>query len=319
MHRIDGPTAAPGGLWTEGDPGVGTPATIVSATWMNDTQENLMAVLAAAAITPVKGNYLQLLEAIRGVAGGAMGGTLKLRALITTASATATFTADEIVVKAGLGGKSRILSAFNQSIDLTVTGIGGMVGGAATAGGYVAIYAAVKDDGTRGIFGVNATAVVAPEVAASPPATYTQTALLTVLPTVSTSQFTAGSFVEDGFVWIPDNVFYTSATQQASLFTRDLSAVVPLNAKRGDFSTTISSSSATVSVLTGLAGSAAVTAGIGIGEKRCALTSAAIAGAGFQAHFPNIPIITPQTGFYRCTVAGGTMSFSITCSGYAIR
>jgi len=69
MHRIDGPTAAPGGLWTEGDPVGGVPATIVSAAWMNDTQENLIAVLVAAGITPVKGNYAQLLAALPVISG----------------------------------------------------------------------------------------------------------------------------------------------------------------------------------------------------------------------------------------------------------
>lgn len=69
MHRIDGPTAAPGGFFTEGDPVGGVPATIVSDDWMNDVQENIIAVLTAAGITPVKGTYSQLLAALPVVAG----------------------------------------------------------------------------------------------------------------------------------------------------------------------------------------------------------------------------------------------------------
>lgn len=65
MHRIDGPTAAPGGFWTEGDPVGGVPATIVSDDFMNDTQENICKVIEDAGITLVKGDYTQLTAAIK--------------------------------------------------------------------------------------------------------------------------------------------------------------------------------------------------------------------------------------------------------------
>lgn len=70
MHRIDGPTAAPGGLWTEGDPIGGVPATIVSDDWMNDVQENIMAVLSAAGVSPTKGRAADLIDSIRALTTG---------------------------------------------------------------------------------------------------------------------------------------------------------------------------------------------------------------------------------------------------------
>lgn len=64
MHRIDGPTAAPGGVFTEGDPTAGTPATVVSSDWANAVQEELVAVIAAAGITLSKPSNVQLLAAL---------------------------------------------------------------------------------------------------------------------------------------------------------------------------------------------------------------------------------------------------------------
>ena len=64
MHRIDHATAAPGNLFTEGNPATSTPATAVTDDWLNDVQENISEVIEAAGIVLSKGNYLQLLEAL---------------------------------------------------------------------------------------------------------------------------------------------------------------------------------------------------------------------------------------------------------------
>ena len=69
MHRTDAP-GNDAGLFTEGDP-YGTPATggaIVSADWLNDVQENLAEVVEGAGLTLEKGNYGQLLEAVKSLA-----------------------------------------------------------------------------------------------------------------------------------------------------------------------------------------------------------------------------------------------------------
>jgi hypothetical protein len=67
MHRIDVSSATPDHLFTEGSPTAGVPATLVSADWMNDVQEELMSILAAGSITPVKGVQNQVLSAIKNV------------------------------------------------------------------------------------------------------------------------------------------------------------------------------------------------------------------------------------------------------------
>jgi hypothetical protein len=80
MHRIDNATAAAtlptpdaagtAGYFTKGNPGTGTPATVMDQDWFNAVQEEPLAVMAAASITPVKGTNNQLLAALRVLFGG---------------------------------------------------------------------------------------------------------------------------------------------------------------------------------------------------------------------------------------------------------
>lgn len=65
MHRIDHATAAPGDLFTEGNPATATPATTVTDDWLNDVQENICDVVETAGIALVKGDYTQLRQAIQ--------------------------------------------------------------------------------------------------------------------------------------------------------------------------------------------------------------------------------------------------------------
>jgi hypothetical protein len=72
MHRVDGPAALPGGLFTDGDPNVGTPATIVTDDWLNAVQEELVSVVAAAGIQLSKPDNAQVLKAIRSLVDSAV-------------------------------------------------------------------------------------------------------------------------------------------------------------------------------------------------------------------------------------------------------
>lgn len=64
MHRIDGPGATVDNKFTDGDPVGGIQATVVTDDFLNDVQEELMSVLSAAGVLPVKGTQNQLLKAI---------------------------------------------------------------------------------------------------------------------------------------------------------------------------------------------------------------------------------------------------------------
>jgi microcystin-dependent protein len=65
MHRIDGPGAAPGGVFTEGDPAVGTPATVVTDDWLNAVQEEAANLVEAAGLSLAKTDNTQMLQAVR--------------------------------------------------------------------------------------------------------------------------------------------------------------------------------------------------------------------------------------------------------------
>jgi microcystin-dependent protein len=74
MLRIDVATATPSlpapaaagtpGYFTEGNPATATPATVVTADWLNAVQEELIGVITAAGLTPSKTNLTQLRQAI---------------------------------------------------------------------------------------------------------------------------------------------------------------------------------------------------------------------------------------------------------------
>jgi len=75
MFRIDTAPAAPAlsapaapgtpGYFTEGDPTSGTPATTVSADFLNMVQEEMMAVVVAGGVTPSKTTRNQVLTALQ--------------------------------------------------------------------------------------------------------------------------------------------------------------------------------------------------------------------------------------------------------------
>lgn len=81
MHRIDGPGAAPGNLFREGDPAVGTPATTVTDDWCNAVQEELCNAIAGAGLALNKADNAQLLAAFQQLAMPA--GAVQAFAMVT--------------------------------------------------------------------------------------------------------------------------------------------------------------------------------------------------------------------------------------------
>lgn len=70
MHRIDGAGATSAGLFTEGDPRSGAPATTVTADWLNSVQEELAAVVEGAGMELDKVDNGQVRAAIRSSSDG---------------------------------------------------------------------------------------------------------------------------------------------------------------------------------------------------------------------------------------------------------
>lgn len=57
------------GYFTIGNPSLSVPATVVPAWWLNAVQEELIAVIVAGGVTPLKGTNNQLLAALGGLVG----------------------------------------------------------------------------------------------------------------------------------------------------------------------------------------------------------------------------------------------------------
>ena len=156
------------------------------------------------------------------------------RMSITSASASGTFTADEIVVESALGGLAYKIASYNKTINLGTTGAGGMDTGSAPASGYVALYAIYNPStGTAGILAEDTTSSIAPEVygGSSMPSGYTASALISVWGTNSSRQFVIGS-QRDRLIAFPDvQAFTINNDVYVSISgTLSLSGVAPKNA-----------------------------------------------------------------------------------------
>lgn len=73
MHRIDS-AGNVNSLFVEGNPQAGQRATAVSADWLNDVQENLVAILEQAGVVPAKGEPAQLYDSIVAIIASAFEG-----------------------------------------------------------------------------------------------------------------------------------------------------------------------------------------------------------------------------------------------------
>lgn len=67
MHRIDSNGATADKKFTEGNPQTQTPATVVSADWLNDVQENLCKAIEQLGFALSKGDSMQLTKTICGL------------------------------------------------------------------------------------------------------------------------------------------------------------------------------------------------------------------------------------------------------------
>lgn len=94
MYRIDAPGATEDNRFTDGNPATGTPATVVEAAWLNAVQEEIIAVLVEAGITPSKLSTTQLRDAIIAIATG--GGSTIVASAVPIADAGSYFAGSEV-------------------------------------------------------------------------------------------------------------------------------------------------------------------------------------------------------------------------------
>lgn len=260
---------------------------------------------AEQAAPATKGQHAVQLQQMAAVVGGIRNGKMS----VTAASATATFTADEVAVKAALGGASWLLSSFSKTINLATTGAGGMDTGTAPVSGYVALYAIYNPStATSALLAVNATSAAAPNIygGANMPSGYTYSGLVSVWPTNASSQFKIGIQRDRRISFAQVQVLNTS-TGAGTFTTLSISAAVPFNAIscRGDVQVGGASGS-------GLNGIMAADAN-GVGYQRVTLFPGNNTAGNFE-----VSIITAQTVFYQINTSLAPGAFIIEISSYEI-
>jgi len=243
---------------------------------------------------------------------GAVGQSRNLAMNVTAASATATLTADEIVVGAALGGQKYVLGSFSKTINLATTGAGGMDTGSAPASGYVALYAIYNPStGASALLATNATSTVAPSVygGANMPSGYTASALVSVWQTDASSRFGAAYQQDRDYFFAPATVLNTT-TQTSVLTSLSISSLVPKNAKYVRGETVVATTVATNAGMQ-VAGNAS-----GFGRADNAISTSG--AQSFNSWFSQIPLITPQQMYYNFNGNSGTVTFTLILTGYSI-
>ncbi|UXL06488.1 hypothetical protein [Achromobacter xylosoxidans] len=240
---------------------------------------------------------------------GVIGTASNVRCSVAAASASVTFTADEIVVGTSLGGPSYRLANFNKTLNISTAGAGGMDTGAPPTTGWVAVYAIYNPTtGASSIVARNATAAAQPTVygGINMPAGYTASALISVIPTNASGQLSV-LFQQDRKVSFALKTVLTSTTPNGDPGSPlGISSAVPLNAKTVDMGINLQQSA-----LSGNTG------------EGCAISSSAslikqqfvqVAGNGVTqvvGWCGDIPIITPQTVWYSWRKFGSTTDDSL--------
>lgn len=299
-----------GGKFVDEDTGTGTPGSLIPSAWGNSITDEVLNVIKGAGDVPDETKFDQLLQAIQKLGGGAVGSTRNVRMNVTAASATATLTADEVVVSTALGGRSFRLPSLNKTINLDIAGAGGMDTGTATASGFVAIYAIYNPTtGASALLAANANSAAAPEIygGANMPAGYTASALVSIAPISST----AGQFAP--FFQLGRSVDYQGGnviTGSSAVVTNTarLASFIPMNAKAVSGFNQIGNTSA-----------------VSVSQVVCSTANNSLGGqfntqniaAGTASAIPfKIPVSVPQTIYQTTSSGGGTASFTIAVRSY---
>ncbi|MDE3022885.1 MAG: hypothetical protein KGI54_13685 [Pseudomonadota bacterium] len=238
-----------------------------------------------------------------------VGAARNLKASIFTASASITFTADEVVVKSALGGYPILIPSLNATLNTAVTGANGQDTGAAPVSGFEAVYVIYNPTtNTAALLGVNATSAIAPEIygGANMPSGYTMSALVSVWPTNASGQFEVG-YQKGRAITFPYIHVLNSGAAQPSFTPLSIAGAVPLNAKSITGQIHVSTNTTTDIAQASIAADAN--------------TSGAQEVLGVTAANGNFTLLlaTNQTIYYQSSATGGTVFlFIIYIMGYSI-
>lgn len=249
-----------------------------------------------------------------GQMAGIVGGVRNAKMSVTTASASATLTADEVALKSALGGPSWLLSGFSKTINMGITGAGGMDTGLAPISGFVALYAIYNPaTGVSALLATNATSSAAGEVygGANMPAGYTLSALISVWPTTATRLFIP-AMMQDRTLSFADFNALSSNVQQPTAVALSLSTYVPLNAKAVSGVVDVKSSTSPATLWLRVYSSSAAT----LFGQQLVYSGASVATVSIASSFVNVLMLVPQTLYYVAFASAGTMTANISITGY---
>lgn len=280
----------------------------------DSTGAKVAAVFAVNQLADVEydGTDVVLLDQLPAAAAstGVIGTTRNLKMAVTAASATATLTADEIVLGVALGGAQIKVASFSKTINLATTGAGGMDTGTAPVSGYVAIYAIYNPTTlASALLGVNATSAAAPSIygGANMPSGYTYSALVSLWGTNASGQLRVGYQSDRNINFVAVSVL--TSTAAASTFTSvNISSAAPLNAVSVVGTVGLNSNSG---ALNAIIASDATTGGVGLQQT----TASAV--TNLSANY-NLIIATAQRIYYTFSATGSSASINIFVSGYTI-
>lgn len=280
-------------------------------TWRQDISSWVLAFCTGGAeqVAPATGSQ----HAVQfGQVAGVVGSARNLVMNVAAASASATLTADEIIVETALGGLRYCLPSFNKTINLATTGAGGMDTGTAPVSGYVALYAIYNPTtGASALLATNATSAVQPNVygGANMPSGYTASALVSVWPTNGSGQFVLGIQI-DRRVYPGGQIGAVTTSSVINTLT-SVTLNVPKNAK------TFIGTTGIVSTADGNAQINISPDGVNTYYQFVAYASTSGVVMGCASQF-EVPLMTPQIFYWNVpTGTGGTLqSASIARVGY---
>lgn len=227
---------------------------------------------------------------------------------VSSASSTASFTADEIILAESLGSKLYRIANFSKTVNLAIGGVGGMDVGSVPDSGFIAVYAIYNPTtNTSALLAVNATSALVPEVygGVNMPSGYTASTLVGIWRVIS-GQFTVGHQI-NRHVSFPLITVYSTSIGATAISSLSFSAAVPKNATMINGYLTIYQNQVGSGIELSLYSSTS-----GIGQLRgnatvTGQTSASIANGVLH-------IIDSQTLYYNMANTYG--QYGIGCTGY---
>lgn len=263
-------------------------------------------VVRASSTRDVYGDGTNILAYDAAVPCGATNGRMS----VTATSATATFTADEVIVRSGLNGQSWLLSSFSNVINLATTGAGGMDTGTATANGFLGVYAIYNPvTQVSALLATMESAAILPRIygGANMPSGYTASALVSVAPIHTV----AGSFAQ--FYQVGNSVDYLGVgvlTASSAIVTAQArpSTGFPYSAKFvGGFNQVSSSATSAISQ---------VLLPTAVGAVGGQFNTTNVVTGGSQALPFRVAISTPQVIYQTTSNSAGTPGFTISVKNY---